>query len=263
MRRLLMKVKFNILVKIQEDRILENTESFNLKKNIMFEEEKLKPEQIKEELDNIGASISDVQYSQEFKSNSEENKYTPEKSKIFHAEEINKNLNKRIKIIGKFLDNYVPDRRMNEQLTFKCVHCYPVNSIFEASLEKYNNTHYSLSSDLSHIVNINLQDAKANLTLKSDNLRFMTEREYDELFLSEAKENLLDIEFSSIPINAKILKRTSSGLTVGSIVLIVIACVVALATVTLLIIFCIKPKKVKEYSSAIDFYNSSATLNNE
>ena len=54
----------------------------------MFEEEKLKPEQIKEELDNIGASISDVQYSQEFKSNSEENKFTPEKSKIFHAEEI-------------------------------------------------------------------------------------------------------------------------------------------------------------------------------
>lgn len=64
----------------------------------MFEEEKLKLEQIKEELDNIGASISDVQYSQEFKSGSEENKYTPEKSKIFHAEEINKNLNKRIKI---------------------------------------------------------------------------------------------------------------------------------------------------------------------
>lgn len=152
---------------------------------------------------------------------------------------------------------------MNEQLTFKCVHCYPVNSIFEASLEKYNNTHYSLSSDLSHIVNINLQDAKANLTLKSDNLRFMTEREYDELFISEAKEDLLDIDFSSIPINAKILKRTSSGLTVGSIVLIVIACVVALATVTLLIIFCIKPKNVKEYSSAIDLYNSSATLNNE
>ena len=30
----------------------------------MFEEEKLEPEQIKEELDNIGASISDVQYSQ-------------------------------------------------------------------------------------------------------------------------------------------------------------------------------------------------------
>ena len=103
-----------------------------------------------------------------------------------------------------------------------------------------------MSSDLSHIVNINLQDAKANLTLKSDNLRFMTEREYDELFLNEAKENLLDIEFSSIPINAKILKRTSSGLTMGSIVLIVIACVVALATVTLLIIFCIKPKNVKE-----------------
>lgn len=49
----------------------------------------------------------------------------------------------------------------------------------------------------------------------------------------------------------------------GSIVLIVIACVVALATVTLLIIFCIKPKNVKEYSSAIDLYNSSATLNNE
>ena len=154
---------------------------------------------------------------------------------------------------------------MNEQLTFKCVHCYPVNSIFEASLEKYNNTHYSLSSDLSHIVNINLQDTKANLTLtlKSDNLRFMTEREYDELFISEAKEDLLDIDFSSIPINAKILKRTSSGLTVGSIVLIVIACVVALATVTLLIIFCIKPKNVKEYPSAIDLYNSSATLNNE
>ena len=152
---------------------------------------------------------------------------------------------------------------MNEQLTFKCVHCYPVNSIFEASLEKYNNTHYSLSSDLSHIVNINLQDAKANLTLKSDNLRFMTEREYDELFISEAKEDLLDIDFSSIPINAKILKRTSSGLTSGSIALIVIACVVALATVTLLIIFCIKPKNVKEYSSAIDLYNSSATLNNE
>ena len=72
-----------------------------------------------------------MQYSQEFKSNSEENKFTPEKSKIFHAEEINKNLNKRIKIIGQFLDNYVPDRRMNEQLTLKCVHCYPVNSIFE------------------------------------------------------------------------------------------------------------------------------------
>ena len=89
----------------------------------------------------------------------------------------------------------------------------------------------------------------------------MTEREYDELFISEAKEDLLDIDFSSIPINAKILKRTSR--TVGSIVLIVIACVVALATVTLLIIFCIKPKNVKEYSSAIDLYNSSATLNNE
>lgn len=107
-----------------------------------------------------------MQYSQEFKSNSEENKYTPEKSKIFHAEEINKNLNKRIKIIGKFLDNYVPDRRMNEQLTFKCVHCYPVNSIFEASLEKYNNTHYSLSSDLSHIVNIKFTRCKSKFNFK-------------------------------------------------------------------------------------------------
>ena len=63
----------------------------------MFEEEKLEPEQIKEELDNIGASISDVQYSQEFKFNSEENKYTPEKSKIFHAEEINKILIRELK----------------------------------------------------------------------------------------------------------------------------------------------------------------------
>ena len=90
--------KVQYIVKNQEKRIPENTESFNLKKNIMFEEEKLKPEQIKEELDNIGASISDVQYSQEFKSISEENKYTPEKSKIFHAEELNKNLNKKIKI---------------------------------------------------------------------------------------------------------------------------------------------------------------------
>ena len=71
--------KVQYIVKNQEKRIPENTESFNLKKNIMFEEEKLEPEQIKEELDNIGASISDVQYSQEFKSNSEENKYTPEK----------------------------------------------------------------------------------------------------------------------------------------------------------------------------------------
>ena len=44
----------------------------------------------------------------------------------------------------------------------------------------------------------------------------MTEREYDELFISEAKEDLLDIDFYSIPINAKLLKRTSSGLTVGS-----------------------------------------------
>ena len=46
MRRLLMKVegKVQYIVKNQEKRIPENTESFNLKKNIMFEEEKLEPE---------------------------------------------------------------------------------------------------------------------------------------------------------------------------------------------------------------------------
>ena len=120
-----------------------------------------------------------------------------------------------------------------------------------------------MTSDLSNIVIINLQDAIANLTLKSDNLRFMIENEYEKLLLSEAKDDLLDIEFSSIPISAKTLKKTSSGLSAGGIVLIVIACIVALATVVLIIIFCIKPKKVREYSSAIDLYNSTATLNSE
>lgn len=52
MRRLLMKVegKVQYIVKNQEKRIPENTESFNLKKNIMFEEEILEPEQIKKNL---------------------------------------------------------------------------------------------------------------------------------------------------------------------------------------------------------------------
>ena len=251
------------IVKGEEGGIPENTESFDLNKNIMFEETKLEPENIKEELDNLGSSVSDVQYSQEFKTNSDQNDYEPEKYKIFKAEEINKYYNKKIQIIGKLLDNYVPSKRINEQLTFKCVHCYPANSLFEAILEKYNETCYSLTSDLSNIVIINLQDAIANLTLKSDNLRFMIENEYEKLLLSEAKDDLLDIEFSSIPISAKTLKKTSSGLSAGGIVLIVIACIVALATVVLIFIFCVKPKKVKEYSRAIDLYNSTATLNSE
>ena len=58
MTRLLMKDKVQYIFKNQEKRLPENTESFNLKKNIMFEEEKLEPEQIKEELDNIGRVLA-------------------------------------------------------------------------------------------------------------------------------------------------------------------------------------------------------------
>ena len=56
-----------------------------------------------------------MQYSQEFKSNSEENKYTPEKSKIFHAEEINNDL---MDFNKKLILNYIKyiNRKIFRQL---------------------------------------------------------------------------------------------------------------------------------------------------
>ena len=155
--------------------------------------------------------------------------------------------------------------QLKKKINFTCLHCFPENTLIEADFENYkNNNNYSLIFYLSNILKINLEGAYADLNSDERRLRnLQNNNKIKRLFLTEGKEKLLDIEYVSTFINSK--SKKNEGLSGGAIAGIIIACVALLVGASVVALILVRKKKVKVMpnSSAIDFYNSSASLNNE
>ena len=128
----------------------------------------------------------------------------------------------------------------------------------QAYFEKIQNSdNYSLIFDLSEIFKINLEDAYADLNIDEPNLRNLQDNNYDKrIFLSGIKKDLLKINV--IPRNSY-SKNSDGQLSGGAIAGIVIASIALLAGITILAI-CLRKKNVASHSSAIEFYNSSSSI---
>ena len=252
-------VKYNVQNENKE------IKAFTLEKNIQFLNKSYSDlNYVKNKLEELDESISDVEFTQDFSFESAEQDYNENSFTFFYAEEIKQFPNKQIQIIGKFSQEYEQDN--NTQLKLFCPKCFPTDFEFDGYLEKYNNADtYSLTCYLSDVFKINLENAYGDFISNDQKLRYLQKNNKGKrIFLSGGDDDLLNIDYNYISTisNLKYQKK-NDGLSAGAITGIVVGCVAVLIFVTVLAIYFGRKKKAIGHSSAIEFYNSTFALNND
>ena len=251
------------IVEYDVKNISKDMNGFNLEKNVQFlDQDYDNLTYILEKLDDLvyDEEYIDVMFTPDFNFSITEQYFNPDLFLFFDAKEINHVQQKRIKIIGNFTKDYDLSEYglLKKPIKFVCVNCFPENIKLQAYFEKIQNSdNYSLIFDLSEIFKVNLEDAYADLNIDEPNLRNLQDNNYDKrIFLSGIKKDLLKINV--IPRNSY-SKNSDGKLSGGAIAGIVIASIALLAGITILAI-CLRKKNVASHSSAIEFYNSSSSI---
>ena len=252
------------IVEYNAENEYDDMKDFNLEKNIQFlDRDYSNLKYVEEKLGELDENAIDIMFTQDFSLSSTEQNFNKGSFLFFIASDIIQLQNRRIKIIGQFSSDYDPDKHglLKKTIEFICVKCFPENVRIEAYFEKNKNTeNYSLTFYLSSIIKINLEGAYSDLIFYEKNLRNLQTNNNKRLFLSEGEEQTLAIDYVPIYSNVK-TKKSEGGLSAGAIVGIVVACIIVLIFASVISIYCANKKKVLPNSSAIQFYNSSFSLN--